>query len=59
MRSMFRGFVAVFYKEALHMRRDSMAIMFAIFVPSAPLSALRRSYSQQALSAGSRCRSDG
>jgi ABC-2 type transport system permease protein len=33
MRNMFRGFIAVFYKEALHMRRDSMAIMFAIFVP--------------------------
>src|SRR3954468_23999475 len=29
----FRGFLAVFYKEALHMRRDSMAIMFALIVP--------------------------
>ncbi|HVZ60762.1 MAG TPA: ABC transporter permease [Terriglobales bacterium] len=30
---MFRGFVAVFYKETLHMRRDSMAIMMALVVP--------------------------
>ena len=29
----FRGFSAVFYKEVLHMRRDSFAIMFALFVP--------------------------
>jgi ABC-2 type transport system permease protein len=29
----FRGFFAVFYKEVLHMRRDSMAIMFALIVP--------------------------
>jgi ABC-2 type transport system permease protein len=29
----FRGFIAVFYKEVLHMRRDSMAIMFALIVP--------------------------
>jgi ABC-2 type transport system permease protein len=29
----FRGFTAVFYKEVLHMRRDSFAIMFALFVP--------------------------
>jgi len=31
--NMFRGFVAVFYKEVLHMRRDSFAMMFALFVP--------------------------
>jgi ABC-2 type transport system permease protein len=31
--SVFRGFVAVAYKEALHMRRDSMAILFALVVP--------------------------
>lgn len=31
--SAFRGFVAIFYKEVLHMRRDSMAMMFAIAVP--------------------------
>jgi ABC-2 type transport system permease protein len=29
----FRGFGAVFYKEVLHMRRDSMAIMLALVVP--------------------------
>jgi ABC-2 type transport system permease protein len=29
----FRGFVAIFYKEQLHLRRDSMAIMFAFAVP--------------------------
>ena len=29
----FRGFRAIFYKEALHLRRDSMAIMFALAVP--------------------------
>jgi ABC-2 type transport system permease protein len=29
----FRGFVAIFYKESLHMRRDSMAILFALVVP--------------------------
>ena len=33
MLSLFRGFVAVSYKEALHMRRDSMAILFALVVP--------------------------
>lgn len=33
MRDMFRGFSAVFYKEVLHMRRDSFAMMFALFVP--------------------------
>src|SRR5499427_3905837 len=33
MLSLFRGFVAVCYKEALHMRRDSMAILFALVVP--------------------------
>jgi ABC-2 type transport system permease protein len=32
-RNLFRGFSAVFYKEVLHMRRDSFAIMFALFVP--------------------------
>jgi ABC-2 type transport system permease protein len=30
---MFRGFAAVFYKETLHMRRDSMAMMLALIVP--------------------------
>src|SRR5690349_12376257 len=29
----FRGFRAIFYKEAIHLRRDSMAIMFALLVP--------------------------
>lgn len=29
----FRGFKAIFYKEQLHLRRDSMAIMFALAVP--------------------------
>lgn len=29
----FRGFGAIFYKEVLHLRRDSMAIMFALAVP--------------------------
>jgi ABC-2 type transport system permease protein len=33
MLNMFRGFIAVCYKEALHMRRDSMAIVFALVVP--------------------------
>src|SRR6516164_820094 len=33
MLSLFRGFVAVCYKESLHMRRDSMAILFALVVP--------------------------
>ena len=33
MLKMFRGFIAVCYKEALHMRRDSMAIVFALVVP--------------------------
>ena len=28
-----RGFRAIFYKEALHLRRDSMAIMFALAMP--------------------------
>jgi drug efflux transport system permease protein len=30
---LFRGFAAIFYKEVLHMRRDSMAMMLALFVP--------------------------
>lgn len=29
----FRGFAAIFYKEVLHMRRDSMAMLFALVVP--------------------------
>ena len=29
----FRGLAAVFYKEVLHMRRDTMAMLFALFVP--------------------------
>src|SRR3954452_24323866 len=33
MHNMFRGFVAVFYKESLHMRRDSMAMVFAVLIP--------------------------
>src|SRR5215831_2752427 len=33
MLSLFCGFTAVCYKEALHMRRDSMAILFALVVP--------------------------
>lgn len=33
MGKLFRGFAAVFYKEILHMRRDSMALMLALFVP--------------------------
>ncbi len=33
MGNVFRGFTAVFYKEVKHMRRDSMAMMFALFVP--------------------------
>lgn len=32
-RSLFRGFSAVFYKETVHMRRDSMAMMLALIVP--------------------------
>ncbi len=29
----FRGFAAIFYKESIHMRRDTMAIMLALIVP--------------------------
>jgi ABC-2 type transport system permease protein len=29
----FRGLAAVFYKEVLHMRRDTMAMVFALIVP--------------------------
>ena len=29
----FRGFTAIFYKEVLHMRRDSFAMLFALIVP--------------------------
>src|SRR5687767_5281008 len=32
-RNLFRGFGAIFYKEVLHMRRDSMAVMLALVVP--------------------------
>jgi len=30
---MFRGFGAVFYKEALHIRRDQMALFFTLIIP--------------------------
>lgn len=33
MHKAFRGFAAVFYKESIHMRRDTMAIMLALIVP--------------------------
>lgn len=33
MRNVFRGFRAVLYKEALHVRRDSMALLFALVIP--------------------------
>ena len=33
MRNLLRGFAAVFYKETVHMRRDSMAMALALFVP--------------------------
>jgi ABC-2 type transport system permease protein len=33
MNSPFRGFTAIFYKEVLHMRRDSFAMLFALIVP--------------------------
>jgi ABC-2 type transport system permease protein len=33
MRNAFRGLGAVLYKEALHIRRDSMAFLFALIVP--------------------------
>jgi drug efflux transport system permease protein len=33
MKDLFRGFGAIFYKEVLHMRRDSFAMMFALIVP--------------------------
>ena len=33
MKSPFRGFSAIFYKEVLHMRRDSFAMLFALIVP--------------------------
>jgi ABC-2 type transport system permease protein len=29
----FRGFTGIFYKEVIHMRRDTMAIMLALVVP--------------------------
>src|SRR3984957_2931421 len=31
--SLFRGFRAVFYKEALHVRRDSATLFFSLFIP--------------------------
>ena len=33
MNNPFRGFTAIFYKEVLHMRRDSFAMLFALIVP--------------------------
>ncbi|MBI4462315.1 MAG: ABC transporter permease [Acidobacteria bacterium] len=33
MTSAFRGLGAVLYKEALHIRRDSMALLFALIIP--------------------------
>ncbi len=33
MRDIFRGFGAVFFKEALHVRRDSAALFFSLMIP--------------------------
>ena len=33
MRDLFRGFGAVFYKEMLHLRRDSTTIFFSLLMP--------------------------
>jgi len=33
MRSPFQGFTAIFYKEVQHMRRDRMAVIFALLMP--------------------------
>ena len=33
MRDLFRGFGAVFYKEALHVRRDPATLFFSLFMP--------------------------
>src|ERR1700720_5022927 len=31
--NLFRGFGAVFYKEVLHVRRDSATLFFSLFIP--------------------------
>ncbi len=33
MTDIFRGFGAVFYKEVLHVRRDSATLFFSLFIP--------------------------
>ena len=33
MRDIFRGFGAVFYKEALHIRRDAGTLFFSLTMP--------------------------
>jgi ABC-2 type transport system permease protein len=33
MRNLFRGFTAVFYKEALHVRRDFSTLFFSLIIP--------------------------
>ena len=33
MNNLFRGFGAVFYKEVLHVRRDSATLFFSLFIP--------------------------
>ena len=33
MKSPFKGFTAIFYKEVQHMRRDRMAVIFALLMP--------------------------
>ena len=33
MRDLFRGFGAVFYKEALHVRRDPATLFFSLLMP--------------------------
>src|ERR1700733_14819770 len=31
--NLFRGFGAIFYKEVLHVRRDSATLFFSLFIP--------------------------
>ena len=33
MTDLFRGFGAIFYKEVLHVRRDSATLFFSLFIP--------------------------
>ena len=47
MQNPIQGMGAIFYKEVRHMRRDPMAVMFALMMPVGLMIDTRRSYRYQ------------